>query len=71
MVGNPRSLQPLVDRGNLQLGSVLFIVLDEVDTCLLNKESSKVTIKLVNIKESSDVAGTPYFADATSLQHLQ
>ena len=42
VVGNPRSLQKLVDNGRLRLNSVNFIVIDEVDACLLKTETKKV-----------------------------
>ena len=39
VVGNPKSLQRLVDAGRLRLNAVSFVVLDEVDACLSSPES--------------------------------
>ena len=39
VVGNPKSLQRLVDTGRLRLNAVSFVVLDEVDACLSNPET--------------------------------
>eukprot|EP01035_Chromulina_nebulosa_P018248 gene18248-23921_t len=36
IVGNPKSLQKLVDTGRLRLNSVSYVVIDEVDACLNN-----------------------------------
>lgn len=73
VVGNPRSLQPLVDGGQLQLGSVAFVVLDEVDTCLLNKQASKVRLTAVHyiILRYLPTIGLAYTAYKASIQHLQ
>lgn len=43
IVGNPKSLQRLVDMGRLRLNSVSMVVIDEVDACLLNNEKKKVS----------------------------
>ena len=39
VVGNPRSLQKLVNNGRLRLAAVNFVVLDEVDACLISPET--------------------------------
>lgn len=43
-MGNPASLQRLVDQGRLRLNSVNFVVVDEVDACM-----NKVETKMVRI----------------------
>lgn len=42
MVGNPSALQRLVDNGRLRLNAVNFVVVDEVDACLIKPESHQV-----------------------------
>lgn len=42
VVGNPNSLQRLVDQGKLRLSSVGTVVIDEVDACLGNPDSKQV-----------------------------
>ena len=42
VVGNPRSIQKIVDVGRLRLNSVAFVVVDEVDACLINSETRQV-----------------------------
>lgn len=39
VVGNPRSLQRIVDLGRLRLNAVSYVVLDEVDACLINPDT--------------------------------
>lgn len=39
VVGNPKSLQRLVDMGRLRLNSVNFVVIDEVDACMMRVET--------------------------------
>lgn len=53
VVGNPRSLQKVVDMGRLRLNSVNFIVLDEVDACLIDSETRKELHTLLSQKLSS------------------
>ena len=48
VVGNPRSIQKIVDVGRLRLNSVAFVVVDEVDACLINKDTRKVSIKFIS-----------------------
>ena len=43
VVGNPRSIQKIVDVGRLRLNSVAFVVVDEVDACLINSETRQVS----------------------------
>ena len=47
VVGNPRSIQKIVDVGRLRLNSVAFVVVDEVDACLINSETRQVRRFLV------------------------
>ena len=42
VVGNPKALQRLVDMGRLRLQAVDMVVLDEVDACIIEKETKKV-----------------------------
>jgi ATP-dependent helicase YprA (DUF1998 family) len=42
VVGNPRSIQKIVDVGRLRLNSVAFVVVDEVDACLISSETRQV-----------------------------
>lgn len=65
VVGNPRSIQKIVDVGRLRLNSVAFVVVDEVDACLISSETRQVieepsTRNILFFKEcsfdSSDVA---------------
>lgn len=53
VVGNPRSLQRLVDAGRLRLNSVNFVVLDEVDACLINSETRQELHTLLSQKLSN------------------
>lgn len=39
VVGNPKSLQRIVDLGRLRLNAVSFVVVDEVDACLISPET--------------------------------
>jgi superfamily II DNA/RNA helicase len=43
VVGNPRSIQKIVDVGRLRLNSVAFVVVDEVDACLISSETRQVS----------------------------
>ena len=42
VVGNPTSLQRLVDMGRLRLNSVNCVVIDEVDACLIKPDTRQV-----------------------------
>ena len=42
VVGNPRSLQRLVDIGKLRLNAVDMVVIDEVDACLIEHDTRQV-----------------------------
>ena len=42
VVGNPKALQRLVDKGHLRLNAVSFVVVDEVDACIIKPETRKV-----------------------------
>jgi superfamily II DNA/RNA helicase len=53
VVGNPRSLQKLVDAGRLRLNAVNFVVLDEVDACLIKDETRKELHQLLSQKLSN------------------
>lgn len=53
VVGNPKSLQRLVDIGRLRLNSVSFVVLDEVDACLLNTDTKSDLHMLLSRKLSN------------------
>ena len=53
IVGNPRALQRLVDMGRLRLNSVSFVVLDEVDACLISPETRQDLHKLLSQKLSN------------------
>ena len=53
VVGNPRSLQNVVDIGRLRLNAVKFIVLDEVDACLIDSGTRKELHTLLTQKLSS------------------
>lgn len=53
IVGNPKALQRLVDMGRLRLNSVSFVVLDEVDACLLVDETREDLHKLLSQKLSN------------------
>ena len=44
VVGNPRSIQKIVDVGRLRLNSVAYVVVDEVDACLISSETRQVNI---------------------------
>jgi len=48
VVGNPRSLQRIVDMGRLRLNSVNFVVLDEVDACLISPDTRAELHKLLS-----------------------
>jgi superfamily II DNA/RNA helicase len=48
VVGNPRSLHQLVQKGKLRLNSVNTIVVDEVDACLRDIESKKDLHRLLS-----------------------
>lgn len=53
IVGNPKALQRLVDMGRLRLNSVSFVVLDEVDACLISPETRQELHKLLSQKLSN------------------
>ena len=57
IVGNPKSLQRLVDLGRLRLNAVSFLVLDEVDACLLNTETKEDLHLLLSRKLSNSYQG--------------
>jgi superfamily II DNA/RNA helicase len=42
VVGNPTSLQRLVEMGKLRLNAVSTVVIDEVDACLIEHETREV-----------------------------
>lgn len=42
VVGNPKSLQRLVDMGKLRLNAVSYVVIDEVDACLIEPKTRQV-----------------------------
>lgn len=48
VVGNPKALQQLVDTGKLRLNAVSFVVVDEVDACLLLPTSKKELHRLLS-----------------------
>lgn len=43
VIGNPKSLQRIVEMGKLRLNSVRTVVIDEVDACLLNSHTKSVS----------------------------
>ena len=43
VVGNPKALQRLVDLGRLRLNAVDMVVLDEVDACIIEPTTKKVS----------------------------
>ena len=53
IVGNPVALQRLVDMGRLRLNAVSFVVLDEVDACLISSETRQELHRLLSQKLSS------------------
>jgi len=53
VVGNPRALQRLVDLGRLRLNAVSFVVLDEVDACLIEPDTRQELHKLLSRHLSS------------------
>ena len=56
IVGNPVALQRLVDSGRLRLNAVSFVVLDEVDACLISSETRRELHRLLSQKLSSSYA---------------
>lgn len=48
MVGNPRSLQRLVDNGRLRLQQVSMVVIDEVDSCLIDPTTRQELHRLLS-----------------------
>jgi superfamily II DNA/RNA helicase len=48
VVGNPRALQRIVDMGRLRLNAVSFVVLDEVDACLISHDTRQELHKLLS-----------------------
>ena len=46
VVGNPKALQRLVDLGRLRLNAVDMVVLDEVDACIIEPTTKKVSIAI-------------------------
>ncbi len=44
VVGNPRALQRLVDMGKLRLNAVDMVVLDEVDACIIEPTTKRVSV---------------------------
>lgn len=65
VVGNPKSLQKLVNDGRLRLNAVSFVVLDEVDACLNDPNVRQDLHKLLSrklsttFKSSNDVEEGP------------
>ncbi len=53
VVGNPRSLQKIVDMGRLRLNAVNFVVLDEVDACLIDSDTRRELHELLSKKLSN------------------
>lgn len=53
VVGNPKALQKLVDRGKLRLNAVDVVVLDEVDACLIEPDTKQELHKLLSRHLSS------------------
>ena len=53
VIGNPKSLQRIIDSGRLKLNAVSLLVLDEVDACLTNIETRKELHRLLSRKLSS------------------
>eukprot|EP01038_Epipyxis_sp_PR26KG_P006058 gene6058-8340_t len=53
VVGNPKSLQRIVDLGRLRLNSVSYVVLDEVDACLIKPETRQELHRLLSRRLSS------------------
>ena len=53
VVGQPKQLQKIIDAGRLRLSAVNFVVLDEVDACLLNDNTRSELHKLLSQKLSS------------------
>jgi superfamily II DNA/RNA helicase len=53
IVGNPKSLQRLVDTGRLRLNSVSYVVLDEVDACLSNTDTKQDLHELLSRRLSN------------------
>jgi len=53
VVGNPRSLQRIVDLGKLRLNAVSFVVLDEVDACLINHDTRQELHQLLSRRLSN------------------
>jgi hypothetical protein len=60
VVGNPKSLQRLVDIGRLRLNAVSYVVIDEVDASLMSPDTRAELHKLLsrhlsNTYQSGDV----------------
>ena len=53
VVGQPKQLQKIIDAGRLRLSAVNFVVLDEVDACLLNDNTRAELHKLLSQKLSN------------------
>lgn len=58
VVGNPQSLERLIETGRLKLGAVSCVVLDEVDACLIDSETRKEVHDLLSRRLS-----TTYLSD--------
>ena len=52
VVGNPKALQRLVDLGRLRLNAVGMVVLDEVDACIIEPTTKKVSVDILTINDS-------------------
>lgn len=75
IVGNPKSLQKLVDNGRLRLNSVSFVVLDEVDAILSNTDTRQdlhelLSRKLSNTFKSADDNNSKFSIHQDSLSSM-
>lgn len=68
VVGNPKSLQRLVDAGRLRLNAVSFVILDEVDACLSNPETRGDLHHLLSRRLSNTYLSADTFDESPPMQ---
>lgn len=66
VVGNPQSIERLLETGRLKLGAVSCVVLDEVDACLINTDTRKEVHDLLSRRLS-----TTFLNDELDLSNSQ
>lgn len=65
-MGNPKALQQLIETRRLRLNGIKYVVVDEVDACLLRPETSEVFNSVILFCNSMVVLNVATFQTGTT-----